>query len=605
MPKKVKPLIAKAPDPPPAKRINTYGLSLPQGSEQTSYNIVAFLSKLPFERTGMTRLQLYRSISDQFIPNFHEWHSWTERQCGALCDYRWISFAGCSNSAKTRNVAGFATAWWLCNPSESAVIFCSTTIAALRRRGWAEIQAAYQAMPYPKFGNFVDSKLTWQWQKGDSKHAIMGIAVEEGPTERIADNIKGHHPKRLMIVIDEATAVPQAIWDAASNLWSYPASQLGGDFIMVAMANPRQTRLDEFSRFSEPRKGWVNVSIDDEEWETVPQMDNKPGILLRFDALKCPNILAGRRVSAHLPTADAVDAAIKRAGSENDPRVWSNIRGFWAPQGLTTTVITESMLVAFRCYDHWTFAGDTVIVAGFDPAFSCGGDRAILKPARMGWTTEGMALDFMPHVQIPINAQSSNPIAYQLSEGLRAAAERIGLDPRNICMDATGEGGTLGDIIYRTWSREIMRVEFSSKASERPISHEDIRLGSDVYKNKTTELHFQTREFIQAGQVRGMDKELAAELVDRFYEPETASSKRQVESKLEHKARLRRSPDLADAAVLCMEAARRRGLQIKPIGLSANLIGTLAKEEEQIATLETDGLYAEGNEDLQLEEQLV
>lgn len=574
---------------PQAVTVNTYGF--PPGHKQLDYDCAAFTSRLPFERTGLTRVQLYQRISSILTPGYHEWHDWTLRQVGAMCESRWIGLSGCANSSKTHNVVGFAVNWWLVQPEVSSVILCSTTVKALRRRGWANVQQAYQMMPSPKLGNFVDSRMVWQCIKGDDKHAIIGIAVEEGSTTKVADNIKGHKARRMMVIVDEATAVPEAIFDAVSNLYTYPASQRHGDFVLVMIGNPR-AKNDQFGRFCEPKNGWTSVTVEDEEWEGKPQMDGRCATILRFDALKSPNILRGTKVSPHLPTKEMVAAAVARAGSENDPGFWSNMRGFWPPEGITSTVFTESLLNASESYRKVVFSGDSFMVGGFDPAFSGGGDRAVLKPARCGMTTGGMAIQLLPHIIIPINATSTNPIAFQLTEGLRANCDKLGIPPENLCIDETGEGGTLCDIVARTWSYKFIRCEFSANASERQISHEDVRLGKDVYKNKATELWFQAREYVNAGQVAGMDKDLAGELCARLYDPEGGSTtRRKLESKVETRSRTGKSPDLADAFVLVCEAARRRGIKIQPIGKTTQRSEPIERESVLAEKLVTENLF--------------
>jgi len=598
---------SKLPEP---QRINTYGIPrVDPAWGQLQIDMIAFAQNLPFERTGQTRLQLYKKISDALIPKYHEWNDWSERLISALCENRWVGTAGCSSAGKTHHVVGYAVVWWLCAPDVSSVILCSTTTKALRRRGWANVMQCYQAMRDNRFGNFVDSRMIWQCEKSDGssrirddKHAIIGIAVEEGATAKVADNIKGHHTLRQMVIIDEATAVPEAIFDAASNLWSYPASQAGGEFVMVCMGNPR-SKLDQFGRFCEPKDGWSSVTVETEEWETRQQLDGKSGVVVRFDATKSPNILRGVKVSSHLPTKEMVDAAIKREGSENDPKFWSNVRGFWPPEGITMTVFTDALLRSANAFDKFTFVADTFLIAGFDPAFSAGGDRAVVQPGRVGRVQGGnIGIQLLPRVQITLDATSSNPISFQLAEKLRQFAELIGLDPKNICMDCTGEGGAIGDIIWRTWSRDIMRTEFQWKASQNPISHEDARLGEEVYLNKSTELSFQAREYTIAGQIRGVDSDLAAELTERLYDPEGGSKKRKLEKKIEMKARTGKSPDLYDAFVLMCEAARRRGVKITPIGLTKTQSVDLDREHEKVVKMHTEGLFTADNEEMAMEE---
>ena len=582
--------------------INTYGFRHMEGATQFDYDCVAYIKRLPFERTGLTRAQLYRRVSDLVIPGYHEWHPWTQRQIEVLSSERWIGFAGCANSAKTHNVAGFATAWWAMRPNQSSVILCSTTRHALRRRGWANIQRCYTAMGLNQIGNMVDSRMVWQCERGDDKHSILGIAVEDGETAKVADNIRGHKAERQLVIVDEATSVPTAIMEAIENLWSYPSSQPDGEFILILIGNP-QDRNDQHGRFCEPLKGWASVNVESEEWESKKKWDGKPGYVLRFDAFKSPNLTQGTIISRHLPTREMVKEAISREGSDTSPAVWSNLRGFWPPEGFVSSVFTGSMFQTHHAYDPVVWTGRTTLYAGFDPSFSQGGDRAILRVIRCGPTHGGEVAQLLPKIIIPVNAQDSRPISYQLVEGVRKACERMGVVRENLCVDATGEGGTFCDIITQEWGPGFLRVENSWSPTERPVSHEDHRLSKEVYYSRGCELWFQMRAYLFAGQIRGMDHELEREACARLYEPEVGTTKkRKLEKKLDMRKRVGFSPDDADSTTLAFEAARSRGWQIQPLGLTAARFEQAAREDEMAADVLTGSLHSPENSQEVVEE---
>jgi len=318
------------------------------------------------------------------LPGHFEWHDWTHRIVGNICESPIIGLPGCSNSAKTYNVIGFACVWWLAAPDVSSVTIVSTSIKSLRRRGWAEVQKCHTSVPGPRIGNFVDSRMIWQIAKGDDKHAIIGKAVEEGSVFKVADDIKGVHTRRQMVIIDEATAVPEAIYDACGNLYSYPE-----EFILVTIGNPRN-RLDQFGRFCEPKDGWTSVNVETGEWDSapIPYIGGKTARIITFDAEKSPNITEGKIVSKHLPTKEKVESARNAAGGQT-PNYWSNFRGFWPPEGLSKTVFSESSLIANDGYGKFVFTGRNFSVIGmFDPAFG-GGDRPALRFAKLGETVGG------------------------------------------------------------------------------------------------------------------------------------------------------------------------------------------------------------------------
>lgn len=548
----------------PPEAIYDYGCKV-KGKPQFFYDKAAFAFRWPIDRGCPTRVQLFRRISDKILPGHFEWHEWTQKQMEALCEYKWCGLSGCSNSAKTRNVISFACVWWLVDPDISSVTLVSTSLKSLRKRGWAEVQNIHTAIPGPRFGNFVDSKMIWQCRKGDDKHAIIGKAVEEGSVHKVADDIKGVHTRRQMVIIDEATAVPEAIFDACTNLFSYPE-----EFILIVIGNPRN-RLDQMGKFCEPKDGWTSVSVEDEEWETKPQLDGKTGIVVRFDAEKSPNIKEGKIISKHLPTKEKVDAVKKEHGQS--PWYWSNFRGFWPPEGLSKTVFSESAIIQNDGFGKHEFSGRNFRIIGtFDPAFG-GGDRPTLRFAKLGELISGKwGIQAFPPIVVPIKATSSNPVHFQLAETVRrycegykfGDAEPIVCLPENLGFDATGEGGGLCDIVQRTWSSQIIRIEFGGRASEDYVSLEDSRPACDVFENKTVEMWIRSRDALNHGQFKGIDKETAVELCNREFDD---SGKRiKLQKKVDYKSRFGKSPDYADSFVMLREVARIKGFRLTPLG---------------------------------------
>ncbi len=565
-------------DPQP---VNDYGSGYPFHS-QLEADKWAFTWRV--EAPGMPRrVHLFQRIAESMMPGHFEWHPWTVRVIEALCSVdgrrdgksmRLVAFPGAAGSAKTFNVAGFACVWWLCLPGESGVTSVSTTVKSLRRRGWAEVQKCYDAVhaqgwDSEELGNFVDSRMVWQSKLGDDKNAVVGRAVEEGAVHKVADDIKGIHNRRQMVIIDEATSVPEAIYEACANLHAYPE-----EFILVCIGNPRN-RLDAFGRFCEPDKGWTSVSVDTGEWEAKPMEacgGAKP-LVLTFDAEKSPNITEGKEVSRHLPSAKSVLAARRTSGGQT-PYYWQNFRGFWPPESLGKNVFSESAIQMFNGMGAHKFTGEHFrIIGAFDPAYTTGGDRAALRFAKMGEIAEMpgyWGIELMPPIIIPVNAYSTNPVHYQLAEQLRRECEKVmvgthamSCPPENLCIDDTGSGG-LGDVIYRTWSPRVHRIEFGGKPAEEPCSIEDVRPANEVYKNKRAEMFFRLRGILDAGQLRGIDGETALELVS--IEFDDSKTRIVLISKMEYKAKFGKSPDLADCAAMIAEMARIKGFRLAALG---------------------------------------
>lgn len=492
---------------------------------------------------------------------------------------------GCSNSAKSFNVASFAAIWWLMDPDNSSVFFCSTTSKMLKKRGWAEIQKINQAIG--GHGHFVNSQTIWQSKQGDDRHAIFGKAVADGDVAKAAADIQGIHTARQMLVLDEAEAISPAIWTAAKNLYAYP-DDVGGEFIMVAMANPR-SRLSQFGRFVEPENGYDSVGVDTEEWIGKPQIDGRKTFVIRFDFLKSPNMIEGREVSKHLPKKSRIQAqmtTLKLTGGENNPDFWCYSRGFPPPEGLCNTVFTESLLNMHDAYGKHQFTGNNFkIIGALDPAYG-GGDRAALRFAAFGEISGNkMGIEWMVPKDLGVDITSKEPIRYQLvnqckkhCQNVEYRGQKYTCDPANFGIDTTGDAGT-ADIAQREWSPSIIRICFSESPSDDPCSSEDERPASEVYLNRRVEMYYRSRSAMMAGQLRGLDKDTASELCtleEKVSNKDgTVVRKTSIQSKKEYKLKYQKSPDWADCGVMITEVARIKGFTIAAVGLTATREGSI------------------------------
>ncbi len=555
------------------------------GGAQWFYDCWAFANRISVDAGAPPRVELFRRVADALLPGHFEWHEWTYRMIEPLCNGDWTCLSGCSNSGKTYNVTSFACLWWLCNPEESSVTFVSTTVKSLRRRTWAEVSKIHNVV---KVGNFVDSRVMWQWAKGDDKHAIIGRACEEGTPTKVADDIKGVHTRRQMVVIEEATAVPEAIYDACSNLYSYP-----DEFILVLNGNAR-SKLDSMGRFMEPKDGWLSVDVNTDEWETKNQIHGKPALVVRFDAEKSPNITEGKIVSRHLPTEEKVIAAKK--GGET-PLYWSNFRGFPPPDGLSKSIFSETAIVANDGMGTHRFTGREFDIIGFFDHARDGGDDPTLRFAKIGEIEGGkLGIQLFNPIIIPINAASKNPIDFQIAEQVKRECENFTVNgirhscrPGNLGIDAGGDGAGLCDIINRTWSFDIHRVQFGGAASEDACSLEDTRPAKEVYRNKRAEMYFRSRDALNHGQLKGIDAPTAKELCSILFD----DSKRLivVENKKEFRKRNNdKSPDKSDTVAGLIEMARKKGFRLAAQGETVHRKGdfdeTVRKASEVFETVD-------------------
>lgn len=576
--------------------INRYGLREMPGASQVDYEKLAFLLDWPVDKGGLGRYQHFKNLMAMWFPKVAP-NDWLDLMLHSLCDKdgfpgdrQWTCWWGGSNSGKTFTSVLYAVIWWLCAPDVSSVILATTTGKALRRRAWPEVQNAYAQVR--GFGNFVDSRTTWQCTKGDDKHAIFGIAVEDGAVHKAVDNIKGIHTRRQLVVVDEGQGTPEAVFEACTNLFSYPQ-----EFQMLVMGNP-WSRFDQLGKFGEPKEGYASVHPGIDEWETRAQLNGKNGRLIRFDAERSPNVVAGKIVCKHLIDSVKLKAA-KDGLTEGSPRYWAEIRGYLPPEGLVKTVLTESEISRMGATGRFVFTGKSWWrVAGHDPAFG-GGDRPVIWFAKVGEVDGNyMAMQFEECVILKTNAMSTIPVNFQLAQQCIRECEARGVKPHQLAVDSTGGGRVYCDILDREWkgsTGRVLREEFGGRASDNSVSVEDWREGSDAYSNRATEMWFHLRELVMSGQCRGIDAATCVELTARQYDEKSRFVA--LEKKELMKVRIGRSPDLADAAVLCAAAARRSGLSIQAVGSSVAMtqeVTAQAKAADDVyATADYSDSYAE------------
>lgn len=496
-------------------------------------------------------------------PKEYAWHRWNERRLKSLCTHHWVTWLGPGGSAKTTDAAVFAIEYWLQAPDRTAVIVCSTTMKMLRMRIWGQVARFHQMLPQGlgPVGELLDSDTRIRWRKGDNMNGIIGIAVEEGPVDEVINNLIGIHTERVLLILDEAQGVREAIMGATKNMAKNPR------FDALLIGNP-----DDFNnplvRESEPLGGWDSVIRGEtEEWETRGGPVKGNGITLFFDGRKSPSDDSPEeRKRLHwLINRDWISNHLKSVGgNENDPSFWSQCIGWPPAMGIESTVLDAAIIEKFHCRENAIWTHGFVRCASLDPAFE-GGDQKILRFGRRGEVSDEHGRHWVVQLDewldVPINADIKEPIHYQIMTFCRAACRLKNIGPEEFALDSSGEGGGLKAIFDTEWG-PVTGVEFGGKPSDRPVNDfsapgDEPRKCSEVYDRRATELNMAVRTFAMGNGLRGLTKESE----DQFCKRLTFFKNRKyiVETKREMKKRIQRSPDNADADAILVEHCRQKG----------------------------------------------
>lgn len=535
-----------------------YGFDFPTGTTPLEMELYAFRS-----REGDGRLTHFKRIVGYCWPD-RVWHDWTERRIDGLSRCDFVSWAGAASGGKTDDAGLYAMVWWLSDPAHSTVILTSTTGKMIRRRIWPVIQRLYHGFCVdshkygtPKYefpGDLIDSEMTLRARfddtRRDSKSAIFAKAVKDGNTSKAAADIQGMHNKRVLVIIDEATDTPPAIFDVLTNLIAGTS-----EFQCLVIGNP-SSRLDQHGRFSEPLRGWGSVTIEDEEWETVIQLNGKPGLCQRFDGERCPNVLNPRTETKFLMSVQQLEGYRSKLG-ERSPDFWKWAKGFWPPAGITNTVMDEMDVIKCGATSRVTFIGRRTPVAGLDPGF--GGDDCVLCLGAVGDIAGlgGLVVQVEKVIVLHADAEKPDPVDYQIARETKSECEAFGVRPENFSADATGIGRGVFAILHQEWSGRIHRVEFGGQATEIPASEDDQRPARQVYDRRVTELWFSARTLMRSGRLKGMTQEQVRDFTTREYK--TRGGLYYLQTKEEMRETYGRSPDHGDALAVMIDGIRHAG----------------------------------------------
>lgn len=474
------------------------------------------------------------------------------------------------NSGKTFTAGRYAFHWWLAAPNASIVILTSTTKEMIRRRIWPVIQQMYFdtkevigkrhgiSSDDVNIGHLIDSKTTLQCQKGDDKHAIFAIAVAYGETNSAVARIQGQHAQRILLIIDEATDTPEAIYKTIPNL-----RKGCQDLVVLAIGNPISRYTDPFAKVCEPLDGWPSVNPRTIDWtgRACQEVCFEQGPVIHFFGPDSPNVRAHKTIFPFLYTWEDHQMCIK-GEAENTVEYWKWVMGFPPPEGVVDTVLSETMIEKYDARGKHQWHQRSFLISFLDPAF--GGDKCLQKFAQLGDINGGasMGLTITETIEIKVKALSPHERDYQIARSAIDNCRVKGVTPEHFGVDSTGTGRGVYAIIAEEWSPLIARVEFGGLPSDMIASEEDNKPAKEVYDLKVCELWFSVRDFVRRGALKGMTSQEILEFCTRTYKMK--ARKYSLEPKDDYRAKFSHSPDDADCVAGLVEVARRLGAT--PVG---------------------------------------
>lgn len=493
---------------------------------------------------------------------------WSDLLLKAYCENRIIAVMGPASSGKSHESALFALCMYYARPGETTVIVCSTEVESLKNRVWGEI-VKYHKMARARFdflpGEVTNSPLRICTDKRfesvdgrDFRNGFVGVAAKKGQTYQGMSTFVGIKNKVVILLADENSMMPKSHVDAISNLNKNPY------FICIASGNPKET-TDALGILAEPSAelgGWdagLDQAPGSKTWKT--RFDR--GICVQLRGSDCPNMEVPEGTPAPYPfliTREAYEGDVKTYGKDSLQFLMMN-EGIMPRGQSLRRVLSRALCHKFNAFDEPIWLNEQRSkIAFMDAAYgSVGGDRCVFGEMQFGVNVEGKTiLAIIATMVVPVNALLPELPEDQIAAFVKNQCEERGIPPDRLFFDSTGRG-SLVSAFARLWSPTINGVEFGGKPSELPVSYEVQQTCREYYDRRVSELWFNVRNVVEAGQMRGMTEEILLEFAQREWGINPSNSKRFVEPKEKTKLKTGRSPDCADAVVVGVEGARLKG----------------------------------------------
>lgn len=512
-----------------------------------------------------TKFKHMKAAHDYLWPHHKgTWNFWTERRFRTHCEpWKCVTYAGGASCAKSFDAAKIAIMFWVANPRKRGVLVMSTTLEALNTRIYGYVTRLIQEMvvglPWKSFsGN--NPRIIFPQRRGfppDFVHSIAAVAAKKGDDDTAISSLIGRHPTEgLLVVCDEGTDMPMAILGAVPNL----AAKIK-TFQLMCIGNSN-SKYDLHGALSTPRAGWRSVDpLVDFKWETT----QPGGVCLFFSCYESPAILEEDsekrvRLSKIFITLPQIAEAMENYGEKSE-KFYRFTLGFWRSDGTEDLVMSQQFLSEYPVSGRTEWGGQYPLrrVAGLDPAFSTGGDGCIFRIGLLGTDSDGLdVLDFREEsllFEIKIDPTVQLSAEKQIAHKVVALCKEHGVGIGDICIDSNGQGRALSSVI-----------DLTARTLETPIKIYSNQSGNlqvnsfDVVIKTPHELWYSFRDFIQHGQIKGLDAVTLRQLSSR--KEFLKNGKKILEPKNDYKKRMgaqspgmAHSPDEADAAALCLQAA--------------------------------------------------
>jgi hypothetical protein len=477
---------------------------------------------------------------------------------------------GAGSMGKSYGAAAWFYLDWYRDPDWTCIKVVSLTAAHATRNIFASIKTFHRTALVRPAG--MDDDLATSIQSTtDSKQGIHLVAVPKGESGH--GTLRGFHPNprtkphprwggvsRTHVVLDEAEEVPDGVWAGVQNILSAADSSVPGRIKIFAASNPRD-RTSQYGQRCEPRYGWGSIDMEtDKEWISRDRWQ-----VIRLDAADCENVIEQRVVFPGLQTYEGFMAYVSRGRTAEASTM---ARGWFPDEGISMGIVSPAMMD--NAMGIVRFVGPVVPLAAFDLALE-GVDQVLCSYGRFGlsdgWTDRAGRFHAFKQARTMLQLDSQMPFPKAATLEQAAAIVRfcrqMRIGARWLCVDRTGNGAGIHDVLCSTFGADVMGLNYSWAATETPIMGDDSQPANELYNGLVTELLFALAKYLEFEWLKispgFRNEDLVKQATGRRYMQKGQGMVR-VESKKDYIKRTRLgSPDALDSLSMLVHLLRQRG----------------------------------------------
>lgn len=386
-----------------------------------------------------------------------------------------------------------AALWWVSTRLDARVVMIAPIFRQVRGILYRELRRLYRGAKVPLGGDLFDTP-DRGLQYSDGRE-VIGFASET--PERVA----GFSGANMMFLLDEASGISEDIFAAISG-------NLAGGGKLALTGNPTRQSGSYFDAFHGKSRFYTT---------------------LHTSSLESPNFGDGPKVPG-LATPEWAAEMLEEWG-ETSPLYQVRVLGNFSRNSDNAVISLEVVERARNAYDPKAFDQGGQLVIGLDPA-RMGSDESVAFARRGNHVLPPFVWRQLDSIQL---AAQVSDLAVKLAHRGERPLVRV---------DEIGIGSGVLDQLRRN---VFLRVEGVNVGESATVP---------TYARKRDEAWFMLRDWLRNGGSLPPDAKLEGELVAPTYSF-LPSGKIQVESKDSMRARLKRSPDRADALALAVFEPRQ------------------------------------------------